>query len=44
MTNEETINRIREFGLHHAIQVSPNSALTVESFEKEISTLDTQKT
>lgn len=39
MTENETIKRVEEFGLHHAIGDLPNSALTVKSFEMAIEAL-----
>ena len=39
MTNEEAAKKIREFGLHHAIQDLPHSTLTVEAFGMAINEL-----
>ena len=39
MTNEEAIERIKDFGLHHAIKDLPYSVLTVEAFEMAIQSL-----
>ena len=42
MTNQEAIKRIKEFGLHHAINDLPHSTLTVEAFEMAIRALENQ--
>ena len=40
ITIEEAIKRIKEFGLHHAIQDLPHSTYTVESFNMAIRALE----
>jgi hypothetical protein len=42
MNIEKAIRKIKEFGLHHAIQDLPHSELTVEAFEMAISALEKQ--
>lgn len=39
MTENEAIERVKEFGLHHAIGDLPNSMLTVKAFEMAINAL-----
>ncbi|QAT43458.1 hypothetical protein [Aminipila luticellarii] len=39
MNDTEAIQRIKEFGLHHAIQDLPHSSRTVEAFETAIQAL-----
>ncbi|QIB68250.1 hypothetical protein Ami103574_02500 [Aminipila butyrica] len=39
MNDTEAIQRIKEFGLHHAIQDLPHSSRTVEAFEIAIQAL-----
>jgi len=39
MTENEAINRIKEFGLYHAIGDLPRSILTVKAFEMAIESL-----
>ena len=40
MTREQAINRIRDFGLYHAIDDLPHSLRTVEAFEMAIKALE----
>lgn len=42
MTGKEAIERIKEFGLYHAIDDLPNSLHTVKAFEMAISALEKQ--
>ena len=42
MTNKEAIERIKDFGLYHAIGDLPHSAKTVEAFDMAISALEAQ--
>ncbi len=42
MNIEKAIRKIKEFGLHHAIQDLPHSELTVKAFEMAISALEKQ--
>ncbi len=42
MTNKEAVERIRDFGLYHAIGDLPHSTKTVEAFEMAISALEAQ--
>ena len=42
MKIERAIRKIKEFGLHHAIQDLPHSELTVKAFEMAISALEKQ--
>jgi RNA polymerase-binding transcription factor DksA len=42
MNIEKAIRKIKEFGLHHAIQDLPHSESTVKAFEMAISALEKQ--
>lgn len=42
MTREEAVRRIREFGLHHAIEDLPYSHYTVQAFKMAIEALEKQ--
>lgn len=42
MENQEVIQRITNFGLHHAIKDLPNSSRTVEAFDITIKVLQKQ--
>lgn len=44
MTENEAIERVKEFGLHHAIGDLPNSMLTVKAFEMAINALIVDET
>ncbi len=43
MIAEEAIKKIKEFGLHHAIEDLPHSALTVEAFKMAIEALENRE-
>lgn len=42
ISRKEAMQRIKEFGLYHAIQDLPHSQLTVEAFELAVQTLQEQ--